>query len=212
MPKEAEGMRERKKRQTRESIAAAAGTLFAERGYDAVTMLDVAAAADVAEKTVYNHFPTKEHLVLGPDSARQEAFEAALRARPAGVSVIDVIGEHLVQMVRHVTMFRPENPRGTMPYLVATHPAVRAWFLSAGQPITDVIARHLADEVDTSPDDVRCRIVARWINTVEHVAIEDLGRGFALGEDTRVILDRIEPAMVRAFQDLRIMWARQPEA
>lgn len=54
------GLRERKKRQTRELIAAVAHRLFGERGFDAVTVAEVARAADVSEGTVYNHFPTKE--------------------------------------------------------------------------------------------------------------------------------------------------------
>jgi AcrR family transcriptional regulator len=59
-----QGLRERKKAKTRQTIAGVAAELFAEHGYDAVTMLDVARAADVSDQTVYNHFPTKPDLVL----------------------------------------------------------------------------------------------------------------------------------------------------
>ena len=80
-----EGLRERKKRQTREAIAQAAMALFVARGFDAVTVADVARAADVSEKTVFNYFPAKEDLVFaraarsaGPRSSRRSA------TRPAG--------------------------------------------------------------------------------------------------------------------------------
>src|SRR6266496_368056 len=68
------GLRERKKQQTHQAIAEAAQQLFAERGFDAVTVAEVARAADVSEGTVFNYFPTKEDLFYGG----MEAFEAEL--------------------------------------------------------------------------------------------------------------------------------------
>ena len=79
-----EGLRERKKRQTREAIAQAAMALFVEHGFDAVTVADVARAADVSEKTVFNYFPAKEDLVLHGGEERRAALIEAIRTRPAG--------------------------------------------------------------------------------------------------------------------------------
>ena len=69
----AEGLRERKKQRTREDIAAAAMALFSARGFDDVTVADVARAADVSEKTVFNYFPTKEDLVVHRGAERMAA-------------------------------------------------------------------------------------------------------------------------------------------
>ena len=93
-----EGLRERKKRETREAIAAAAMALFLEHGFDAVTVADVARAADVSEKTVFNYFATKEDLVFfrgggpprgagggDPHARARRAAVARLRGRDAGV-------------------------------------------------------------------------------------------------------------------------------
>src|SRR3954468_14743992 len=85
-----EGLRERKKRAARESIAATARRLFAERGFDAVTVVEVAAAADVSEKTVFNHFATKEELAFAGRQERTEALVDAIRGRPAGPPAIAV--------------------------------------------------------------------------------------------------------------------------
>src|SRR6266511_2941344 len=73
------GLRERKKQRTRESIADAAARLFAERGYERVAVVDVARAAEVAEQTVYNYFPTKEHLVLDRDETLRDRLVQLVR-------------------------------------------------------------------------------------------------------------------------------------
>src|SRR5690242_10434744 len=80
-----EGLRERKKRQTRDTIATTAMGLFLARGFDDVTVAEVAAAADVSEKTVFNHFPTKEDLVFARGDDRLEARAEAIRTRMPGV-------------------------------------------------------------------------------------------------------------------------------
>jgi AcrR family transcriptional regulator len=64
-----EGLRERKKRERRKAISDIAMGLFAERGYDAVTVAEIARAADVSEQTVFNYFPAKEDLVFDEDEA-----------------------------------------------------------------------------------------------------------------------------------------------
>jgi AcrR family transcriptional regulator len=81
------GLRERKKQQTRQLIADTARRLFAERGFDAVTVVDVARAADVSEATVFNYFPTKEDLFYNRLEAFEEELLAAIRDREAGTSV-----------------------------------------------------------------------------------------------------------------------------
>ena len=80
------GLRERKKERTRREIAEAARTLFGERGFDAVTVSEVAAAAEVSEATVFNYFPTKEDLFYSGLEAFEEMLLDAIGERPAGES------------------------------------------------------------------------------------------------------------------------------
>src|SRR3954464_5568631 len=85
-----EGLRARKKRMARQAIAATARRLFAERGFDAVTVAEIAAAADVSEKTVFNHFGTKEALAFAGREEGIAQFVAAITGRPPGSPVLDV--------------------------------------------------------------------------------------------------------------------------
>src|SRR5215211_6851502 len=82
------GLRERKKERTRQLIADTARQLFAERGFDAVTVAEIARQAEVAEKTVYNYFPTKEDLFYSRLEAFEEELLAAIRERGEGESVL----------------------------------------------------------------------------------------------------------------------------
>ena len=82
------GLRESKKVETRREIADTAMRLFVQRGFDHVTVAEVAAAARVSEKTVFNYFPTKEDLFFDEVPARQAAIVAALRGRAPGESVV----------------------------------------------------------------------------------------------------------------------------
>jgi AcrR family transcriptional regulator len=82
------GLRERKKLETRTVIADAAMKLFSTRGFDAVTVADVAEAAGVSEKTVFNYFPAKEDLFFDEAEQREQALVAALRSRAPGESML----------------------------------------------------------------------------------------------------------------------------
>jgi AcrR family transcriptional regulator len=92
--------RARKKAQTREQILAAARALFSARGFEAVTIADIANAADVAVQTVFNHFATKEELFFADRSEWVGAAAAAVRARPEGVGPLTALREHLMDSVR----------------------------------------------------------------------------------------------------------------
>src|SRR2546429_6454657 len=82
------GLRECKKLRTRQEIADKAMQLFVARGFDHVTVAEVAAAAGVSEKTVFNYFPTKEDLFFDEVPARQAALLAAIRGRAPGESIL----------------------------------------------------------------------------------------------------------------------------
>src|ERR671931_380964 len=90
------GLRERKKQQTRQLIANTARRLFAERSFDAVTVAEVARAADVSEATVFNYFPTKEDLFYSGLEAFEEELLASIREREPGESILAAFGRFVL--------------------------------------------------------------------------------------------------------------------
>lgn len=93
------GIRERRRQQTRDRIVDAATELFAERGFDAVSVVEIAQRAGVVEKTVFNHFPVKEGLVFDDDPPMRAALLDAVRRRPAGESVSAAAGSFVVAAI-----------------------------------------------------------------------------------------------------------------
>src|SRR3954449_1488575 len=82
------GLRERKKAQTRQLIAEKARELFVERGFERVTVSEIARAADVSQKTVFNYFPTKEDIFYWQLESFEEGMLDAVRSREPGESII----------------------------------------------------------------------------------------------------------------------------
>jgi AcrR family transcriptional regulator len=87
----AEGLRERKKQRTREQIIDAAMGLFAERGYHATTIADIAEAADVAPRTFFSYFPSKEAVVFHNVERDLDSLANALAQRLPGESAFDAL-------------------------------------------------------------------------------------------------------------------------
>jgi AcrR family transcriptional regulator len=86
-----QGLRERKKQRTREQIIEAAMGLFAERGYHATTIADIAAAADVAPRTFFSYFPSKEAVVFHHVDRDLDNLATALRDRLPGETAFDAL-------------------------------------------------------------------------------------------------------------------------
>lgn len=98
-----EGLRERKKRQTRQYISDVATHLFVERGFDAVTIAEIAEASDVSVNTVYNYFSTKEDLFLDRSRGIVERLSRFVRARDEGESAADAVLRELRELTETVS-------------------------------------------------------------------------------------------------------------
>jgi AcrR family transcriptional regulator len=92
--------RARKKAQTRAEVLRTAQALFAERGFDAVTISDIATAADVAVQTVFNHFSGKEELFFADRTPWLDGPADAVRTRPEGVAPLTALRAYTTDLVR----------------------------------------------------------------------------------------------------------------
>ena len=195
------GLRERKKRQTRELIVATARRLFAERGFDAVTVAEVARVADVSEGTVFNYFPTKEDLFYGG----MEAFEAelvdAVRQRPAGESVLRAFRRFVLDRSGTLANEGVAEVIARAARLIGASRALQGREREIAAESTNALAALIAQEAGARADDVEAWAVANALMGVQralvvHVRAEVLGgrRGPRLATDAR---SRAERAFAR---------------
>src|SRR5688572_15949138 len=95
------GLRERKKQQTRQAIHRAAMKLFAERGFEATTIADIAAAADIAPRTFFSYFASKEEAVFPKFEPMYADFDRTLRERPPGTTALDALRQWIAMAAEH---------------------------------------------------------------------------------------------------------------
>jgi AcrR family transcriptional regulator len=90
------GLRERKKRQTYQAISDAAIALFLKKGFDRVSVAEVAAAADVSKPTLFRYFPAKEDLALHRFADHEDEAARVVAARPPGIPPLDALQRHFL--------------------------------------------------------------------------------------------------------------------
>lgn len=173
--------RARKKAQTWALIRETAHALFAERGFEAVTVADVAAAADVAVQTVFNHFPTKEDLFFAGDTSWVEGPAAAVRSRAPGTEPLQALHGYLVERVAVHTR-RLSTPEGRVFYLtLEASPALRAREMELMHEATALLSDALFEAWSTGggaptvPEDVSTAAsvtAAVWLAAVRSLVVQ----------------------------------------
>lgn len=151
------GRRARKAARTREEISRAAIRLFARHGFDAVTMTDVAEAADVGRATLFAYYPTKESLVLERVSGDDPC--AVVRTRAAGVCLVEALRAHYRRLAARVEPDEVEGTRRIMELIMQT-PALTAGLQRMFDHQRDELAALLADEDCGKADGFTARVVA----------------------------------------------------
>lgn len=156
-----ESLRERGKARRREAILTAAYELFAERGFDATSIADIAEAAEVSPRTVTLYFPTKLELAMEHFNAFVDQLAAALHDRPAGQGILDTVEQWLREQAGSQSEFDDLYDR-----MLQANPQLKG--LCRGR-LTDVVqdgAKLLAEEQGRRPDDFAPRILAATVASV----------------------------------------------
>ncbi len=152
------GRRERKKARTRQAIADAALELFLERGFEQVTVKDVAEAADVSMSGLFKHFPTKESLVFDEDDDVRDGLVSAVRDRPEGTPVLEALHEWLLNRARN----RAGDPRiEAFVGLIAATPALGDYSRRMWQRYEEDLAEAIRQ---AGPDAPGAAIAARAVS------------------------------------------------
>ncbi|MFI6323482.1 TetR/AcrR family transcriptional regulator [Nonomuraea sp. NPDC050556] len=163
------GRRERKKAQTRQALADAALRLFAERGYDGVTVAQVADAADVSIATLFAHVPDgKEALIFDDGAGRAGWLAEAIRDRPEGQSVLEALRRRMASG----GPFAPDLPEAMRRKrdLIVSTPALRDYSRRLWIAGEAELGEAIAAESGREPSDMRVRALARYVLEIPELA------------------------------------------
>jgi len=177
------GLRDRKKEKTRQAISDIATRLFVERGFDKVSVAEIAQEAGVARKTVFNYFPRKEDLVFD----REEEVRALVREALAGrgwqppVAAFQALMRRLAEG-QH-PLFRMSERPVRFWRMVAESPALTARACELQVTLADDLAGMLADAVGRPPRDPSARLGATMLMATLVVAYREALRVFREGRE-----------------------------
>ncbi|MBC3992864.1 TetR/AcrR family transcriptional regulator [Streptomyces sp. AC563] len=196
----AEGLRERKKRQTRQHISDVATGLFLERGFDAVTIAEIADAADVSVNTVYNYFPAKEDLFFDRSAGVVDRLPRYVRGREVGESAARSVLRQFTAEVEAVspTVGLFAGYDRFMRVIQGAHALkARLWYLQ--QEVVEQVENVLREETGATADDPLPTLVGGQLAWVQGTLMGFVGRQMMAGREVAevsrealVLLDEME--------------------
>jgi AcrR family transcriptional regulator len=187
------GLRARKKEQTRQLIADTARELFAKRGFDAVTVAEVARAADVSDATVFNYFPRKEDLVYGRLESFEDELLAAVRDRVPGESALQAFGRFVLEPRGLLAAKNADEQLLAVTRMIAESPALLAREEEIFLRYTRSLASLLAEETGSRPDDVEPWVAAN--------ALMGIHRGLIAYVRQQILAGRRNPRLARDVRE-----------
>ena len=182
------GRRERKKAATRKNISDVATRMFLERGFDEVSIREIADAADVSPTTVFAHFPQKEALVFDEDDEQRDRLVSAVRDRADGVSINKSIHDFYAKEIGvNLDEHGEDVARVFLRFLNET-PALRDYAAKMWLRHEDALADAIADELGLPSPTAEIRVYARFVLQLQLLVtdsddqLETLEAGFVVLE------------------------------
>jgi len=157
------GRRERKKAATRKNISDVATMMFLERGFDNVSIREVADAADVSPTTVFAHFPQKEALVFDEDDEQRDRLVGAVRDRPDGITINRAIRDfYTAEVGANIDEHGNDVTRIFLAFLNET-PALRDYAAKMWLRHEDALSDAIADELGVPEPTPEIRVYSRFV-------------------------------------------------
>jgi len=202
------GLRERKKAQTRQHIADTAARLFAERGFEQVTVIDVAREAAVAEQTVYNYFRTKEQLVTDRGEQIQTRLCELIRERAEDVSPAEAVRDCILDSVAGIRRVPTALWHGELGYLATISPAVHRLVLELVDRQAVALAKAIADTSSVSPEIARLQGIA--LAGVYQIIIDEAGARTQSGQGQQKIATDLSREIANVLDELDRWFSTAP--
>lgn len=162
------GRRARKKQQTRQALIDAAKRLYREKGFERVTVADIANAADVAPRTFFSYFETKEDVFLGAGDDRLDRLVQAIRQRDRRQPILKAIRSLLLEDREAAARITSTRSPGVAELL--QHPAIASRLRERWNRWEDLLAGAIAEDVGAKPGDPEPRVVAAALTGAIRVA------------------------------------------
>jgi len=199
-----QGLRERKKAETRQQIAETARRLFGERGFEEVTVAEVAAAADVSEATVFNYFPSKEDLFYSGLEAFETAMLAAIRERAPGTSALAAFGRFVTEPRGMLASKDPEliDRQAATTRVIEESPSLLAREEKILAGFVDSLAELLREDTGAKPEELEPWVLANAMMGVHRALIRFSRREVLAGTRNPQLSRRVRAQAKRSLASL----------
>jgi AcrR family transcriptional regulator len=199
------GLRARKKQRTRQLIADTARRLFAERGFEAVPVAEIARAAEVSEATVFNYFPTKEDLLYSRLEAFEQELLSSIRDRAPGESVLAAFGRFVLTPRGLLAARDPEQVEhlAAITRVITESPSMLARERQIYAKYTDALAALLATETGAGASDIQPWVVARTLIGLHQATVDYTRREILSGTRNPTLARRVRRQAQEALDTVR---------
>ncbi|MFF4367109.1 TetR/AcrR family transcriptional regulator [Streptomyces sp. NPDC001594] len=194
------GLRERKKQKTRQTIFEAALHLFLTRGFDEVSIVEIAEAAEVSKRTLFTYFPTKEDLVLHVFADHEDESARVVRGRPAGTAPLDALHAHELDALARrdpVTGLTSDPEAVAFARLLSTTASLSERLMRYAGRSIDALARALEE---SGADELTARLAAAQVVTTLRVLADRNSEQVQAGRPADEVYPEAVAAADQAFR------------